>query len=259
MFIEKCMDMERIRPIKAKDRIILALDVDTIEDVVKYVDLLKEHVGFFKVGLPLFVSCGFEAINIIKEHGGKVYFDGKFLDIPNAVERTCVNLLKRGVDFFNISCVGGSKMLTNTINACNTYAKKNNIEPPIILAVTVLSSFGQKTLTNELGVDINISNYVLQLSKIAKESGVAGVIAPDIDAKKIKQTLGDDFIVVCPAVRPTWAIVNDQIRIVSPADAIKSGADYIIIGRPITQAADPVVAAQLVITEIEEALKEKEE
>lgn len=253
--------MGKLKPVGAKDRIILALDVDTIEEVVRYVDLLKDYVGFFKVGLQLFTSCGFEAAEVIKEHGGKVYFDGKFQDIPNTIAQTSINLMKRGIDFFNISAIGGSKMMVNALNACNTYAKKNEIDPPIILAVTLLSSFGQKTLTNELGVDINISNYVLKLAKIAKEAGLSGVVAPDTDAGQIKKELGDDFIVVCPAVRPTWAIVNDQIRIVSPSDAIKAGADYMIIGRPITMAHDPVAAAKLIITEIEEALilKEKEE
>ena len=247
------------RPVEAKDRIILALDVDNIEDVIKYVELLKDYVGFFKVGLPLMISCGFESVKIIKDHGGKVYFDGKFQDIPNTIAQASTNLMAKGIDFFNISATGGSKMLANTINACNLYAKQNDMEPPVILAVTLLSSFGQKTLTNELGVEMNISKYVLQLSKMAKEAGLSGVIAPDTDAAQIKKELGEDFIVVCPAVRPTWAIVNDQIRIVSPTDAIKAGADYIIIGRPITHAADPVVAAKLVIAEIEDALKTKEE
>ena len=250
--------MKRLKPVEAKDRIILALDVDTIDDVKKYVDLLKDYVGFFKVGLPLLVSCGFEAVDVIKEHGGKVYFDGKFQDIPNTIAQASTHLMARGIDFFNISATGGSKMIVNTINACNTYAKKNDMEPPIILAVTLLSSFGQKTLTNELGVEMNISKYVLQLSAMAKEAGVSGVIAPDTDAAQIKKELGEDFIVVCPAVRPTWAIVNDQIRIVSPTDAINAGADYIIVGRPITQAADPTAAAKLIIAEIEDALKVKE-
>ena len=239
----------------AKDRIILALDVDTIEETIKYVDLLKDYVGYFKVGLPLIVSCSFKSVEVIKEHGGKVYFDGKFQDIPNTTAKACINLMKKGIDFFNISATGGSKMLLSAVESCNIYAKKNGIESPIILAVTLLSSFGQKTLTNELCVEKNISDYVLQLSKIAKQSGLNGVIAPDTDAKRIKQELGDDFIVVCPAVRPTWATVNDQIRIVSPANAIKSGADYIIIGRPITHAKDPVIAAKLVIDEIDEALR----
>ena len=251
--------MEIKKPISAKDRIILALDVDTIEDVVRYVDLLKDYVGFFKVGMPLFTSCGFEAIDTIKNHGGKVYFDGKFQDIPDTVAKTSINLMKKGIDFFSISATGGSKMMINTLNACLNYAKKKEIAPPVILAVTLLSSFGQKTLTNELCIDMNISRYVLKLAQIANEAGLSGVVAPDVDAARIKTELGEDFIIVCPAVRPTWAIVNDQIRIVSPSDAIKAGADYMIIGRPITLAHDPVAAAKLIIAEIEEALKEKEE
>ncbi len=248
--------MEKDKSIETKDRIILALDVDTLEDVEKYVSLLKDYVGYFKVGLQLFTSCGFEAVEVIRKNGGKVYFDGKFQDIPNTLGQTCINLMKRGVNFFNISATGGSKMMANTISACNTYAKKNNIEPPTILAVTLLSSFGQKTLTNELCVNMNISGYVLKLAQLAKEAGLAGVVAPDTDSMQIKKEIGSDFIVVCPAVRPTWAIVNDQIRIVSPADAIKAGADYIVIGRPITHAPDPVEAAKLIIAEVEEALKE---
>lgn len=249
--------MEIKKPVNAKDRIILALDVDTIEEVIKYVDLLKEYVGFFKVGLQLFTSCGFEAVKVIKEHGGKVYFDGKFQDIPNTIAQTSINLLKHDIDFFNISATGGSKMMSSTLYECNEYAKKHGINPPCILAATLLSSFGQKTLTNELGVDMNISEYALKLARIAKESGMSGVVAPDTDASKIKNELGEDFIVVCPAVRPTWAIVNDQIRIVSPSDAIKAKADYMVIGRPVTMAHDPVAAAKLIIAEIDEALQSR--
>lgn len=251
--------MDKFRPRGAKDRIILALDLDNTDDVIKYVDLLKDYVGFFKVGLPFLTSCGLNAVDIIKEHGGKVYFDGKFHDIPNAVAHASINLMKKGIDFFNISAAGGSRMMNATLEACNDYAKKMNIEPPLILAVTLLSSFGQRTLTNELCVNTNISSYVLKLAELAKNSGLSGVIAPDTDALKIKKALGNDFLVVCPAVRPTWAIVNDQIRIVTPTDAIKAGADYMVIGRPIIQAKDPVGATKLIIAEIEEALKETED
>ena len=160
----------------------------------------------------------------------------------------------KGIDFFNISAIGGSKMMANTVQACKEYAKKHKIKEPTILAVTLLSSFGQKTLTKELCVDLNISKYVLNLAKLAKEANLAGVVAPDTDATAIKEKLGEDFIVVCPAVRPTWSVVDDQIRIVTPTDAIKAKADYIIIGRPITKAEDPVLATKLIINEIEEAI-----
>ena len=246
--------MAKLKPESAKDRIILALDVDNIKDVIKYVDLLKDYVGYFKVGMPLFTSCGFEAIDVIKKHGGEICFDGKFQDIPDSVVKTCINLLKKGIDFFNISAIGGSKMMENTIATCKEFALNNKLKEPTILAVTLLSSFGQKTLTKELCVDLNISKYVLNLAKLAKEAKLSGVVAPDTDATKIKEELGEDFLVVCPAVRPTWSVVDDQIRIVTPTDAIKAKADYIIVGRPITKAEDPVLATKLIITEIEEAI-----
>ena len=244
-----------IKPVEPKDRIITALDFDNIDDVIKYVELLKDYSGFFKAGLPLLTSCGFEAADIIKAHGGRVYFDGKFQDIPNVAAQTCVNLMKRGIDFFNLSVTGGSKMLNAAVSACRAYSDESGLPMPVILGSTLLSSFGQKTLTNELCVNMNISSCVLRLSKTAKEAGLAGVIAPDTDACRIKSELGSDFIVVCPAVRPVWAAADDQIRIASPAEAVRAGADYIIIGRPITHSQDPVSAAKLIISEIEEALK----
>lgn len=246
------------KPVDAKDRIILALDVDTIEEVEKYTSLLKDYVGYFKVGLQLYTACGFEAIEVIKKHNAKVYFDGKFHDIPNTVAKASVNLLKKGIDFFNINASGGSKMISTTVKLCKETAKKLDMAPPTILGVTLLSSFGQRTLTEELNVKVNIDEYVSHIARIAKEAGISGVIASATEAKKIRQELGEDFMIMCPAIRPTWSVVNDQIRVVSPSDAINAGVDYMVIGRPITSADDPVAAAKLIINEIEEALNNKE-
>ena len=245
-------------PESAKDRIILALDTDTIEDVEKYTKLLSDYVGYFKVGLQLYSSCGYEAVRVIKENGGKVYFDGKFLDIPNTVAKTCANLIKNGIDFFNVAANGGSKMMSNTVRLCRETAKHLGVEPPTILAVALLSSFGQRTLTEELNITLNTIEYVSKIAQIAKDSGVDGIVAAAGDSKKVKQELGQDFLVICPAVRPTWSVVNDQVRVVSPSDAINSGSDYMIIGRPITSASDPKGAVQMVIDEIENALENKE-
>ena len=246
------------KPVEVKDRIILALDVDTLEEVEKYTSLLKDYVGYFKVGLQLYTACGFDAVDIIKKHGGKVYFDGKFHDIPNTVAKASVNLMKKGIDFFNINASGGSKMISTTVKLCKETAKKMEIAPPTILGVTLLSSFGQRTLTEELNVKVNIDEYVAHIAKIAKEAGISGVVASATEAKKIRQELGEDFMIMCPAIRPTWSVVNDQIRVVSPADAINAGVDYMVIGRPITSADDPVAATKLIINEIEEALQNKE-
>ncbi|GBF23630.1 orotidine-5'-phosphate decarboxylase, partial [Candidatus Gastranaerophilus sp. (ex Termes propinquus)] len=144
------------KPVSAKEKIILALDVDDFDQARSLVRELKDHVGYFKVGIRLHTSCGFDAINMIQDEGAKVFFDGKFHDIPNTVAHACANLVKRGIDFFDVHIKGGSKMLTNTVRLCNETAKKLGDEPPTILGVTLLSSFGQRTLTQELGVDLNI-------------------------------------------------------------------------------------------------------
>lgn len=246
------------KPQSAKDRIILALDVDTLEEVEKFTVLLKDYVGYFKVGLQLYTACGFDAVDVIKKHDGKVYFDGKFHDIPNTVAKASVNLMKKGIDFFNINANGGSKMLGTTVKLCKETAKRLDMTPPTILAVTLLSSFGQRTLTEELNVKLNIDEYVSNLTRLAKEAGISGVVASAAEAKRIRQEFGEDFMIMCPAIRPTWSVVNDQIRVVSPADAINAGVDYMVIGRPITSAEDPVAAAKLIINEIEEAIANKE-
>ena len=144
-------------------------------------------------------------------------------------------------------------MMSSTVKLTREYAKKNNLEQPTILGVTLLSSFGQKTLTEELNVNLNIDDYVANLTKIAINSGINGVVASSIEAKEIRKTLDDDFIIMCPAVRPTWSCVNDQIRVLTPKAAINYGVDYLIVGRPIICAENRIVAANLIIDEIEEA------
>lgn len=243
------------RPKSSKDRIVLALDVDSIDEVEEIVKELKDYVGFFKVGLQLIASTGFDSIDVIKNNGGKVFLDSKFHDIPNTVAKASVNLLRKGVDFFNIHIQGGSKMISSTVKLTREYAKRNNIEQPTILGVTLLSSFGQKTLTEELNVNLNIDEYVANLTKIAINSGINGVVASSIEAKEIRKTLNnDDFIIMCPAVRPTWSCVNDQIRVLTPKAAINYGVDYLIVGRPIICAENRIAAINLIIDEIEDAL-----
>jgi len=241
--------------LSAKDRIVLALDTDSLEEVERLVTLLKDYVGCFKVGPQLFTSCAYEAIDLIKKHDAKVYFDGKFHDIPTTVAKASSNLIKRGVTSFSAHLAGGSKMLSTTVKVARETAKKYDMPKPTILGVTLLSSFGQRTLTEELNVKMNIDEYVAHLTSLAKESQIDGVIASASEAKKIRKEFSDDFIILCPAIRPTWSVVNDQIRVVTPADAIKSGVDYMVVGRPITAADNPITAANLIIDEIEEASK----
>jgi len=239
---------------EAKDRIILALDVDSLEEARGLVQELKEHVGVFKVGLQLFSAVGPDVFKMIEDEGAKCYFDGKFYDIPNTVAKASANIVRHNVDAININILGSSKMITRTVKTVKEVVKKENKKMPLMFGVTLLTSYGQRTLTEELGVSINIEDYTLKLAQIAKDSGLDGVVATAEDSIKIRKHLGEDFIIVCPAVRPTWSIVDDQVRVTTPADAIKAGVDYIIIGRPVRNVEDKKGAIQLIKTEIEEAL-----
>lgn len=253
------METAMIKPTCPKDRIILALDVETLEEVENLVNELKDYVGYFKIGLPLIVNYGFEAVRLIERLGGKCYYDSKFHDIPNTVQKACISLVKNNVHFFNIHIQGGSKMVAGSVKAAKAAAKRMGKEPPVILGVTLLSSFGQRTLTTELCVDKNIEDYVLQLAKVAYENGLNGVVASAEEARRIRKEIPDkDFIIVCPATRPTWSSVNDQVRVDTPYSAIMAGVDYLVVGRPITTAEDRVVAAKLIIDEITNALEGNE-
>lgn len=244
------------KPQKARDRLVLALDVNTREEAQKLVSELRDYVGVFKVGLQLYTSVGPDIVKMIQDENREIFFDGKFHDIPNTVAKAGANLVKQGVTFFNIHISGGSKMASTCIKLCSETAKSYGFPKPTILGVTLLTSFGQKTLTEELLIKSNIDDYVTQLAKVAKESGLDGIIASATDVPKIKKTCGEDFIILCPAIRPTWSVVNDQIRVVTPRDAIKAGVDYLVVGRPITSAKNKVSAAKLVLDEMEEAIEE---
>lgn len=248
--------MRVTKPTSAKERIVLALDVDDLDEAEKLVVELKDYVGYFKIGLQLFTSYGLSAIKMIRDHDAKVYCDLKFHDIPNTVSHACSNLIKHNINFFNIHLQGGSKMVSQVVKTAKDTAKSLGVDPPTILGVSLLSSFGQRTLTEELCVPKNIEEYILQLTKLAKDNGLNGIVAGASEAKKIRQTFGEDFIILCPATRPTWAAVNDQVRVDTPTEAIKAGVDYLVIGRPITEAKDKIAAANLIIDEINSALNE---
>lgn len=246
--------MKVTKPTTVKDRIILALDVDDLKEAEKLVVELKDYVGYFKVGLQLFTSYGFNAVKMIKDNGGRVYCDLKFHDIPNTVSHACSNLIKHDINFFNIHLQGGSKMVSQVVKTAKETSKELGVDTPTILGVGLLSSFGQRTLTEELCVEKNIEDYIIQLAKMAKDNGLDGIIAGASESKRIRQDFGEDFIILCPATRPTWAAVNDQVRVDTPTEAINAGVDFLVIGRPIIDAEDKISAISLIAEEINSAL-----
>jgi orotidine-5'-phosphate decarboxylase len=235
-----------------KEYIIFPLDVSTYDQAIKYVTLLKDHVGLFKVGLELFISQGpaiLEAIRGIAE--GKIFLDLKLHDIPATIKRAFMAASTYEPEFVTIHCDEGGGALQSIA--------EDNPGNTKILAVTVLTSLNKKNLL-ELGYAEKYihdsSGLVLLKARMAKEAGCHGIVCSGHEVSMVKRELGPEMIVVTPGIRPAWSLVgrDDQKRVVTPQAAVKNGADYIVIGRPIRDAKDPVDAAKRVAEEVERGL-----
>lgn len=233
-----------------KEKIVLALDVDTLEEAREMILELKDYVGIFKIGLQLYTQNGNEIIEFMNKNGLEYFLDVKLLDIPNTVAKASENIVKRGASFFNIHTLGGVEMMKQCVQSANATALALDKKPPLILGVTVLTSISDEVLQKELDIDKNASNFALKLAKLAKDSGLGGVVASTWEARKIKEICGDDFKVLCPGIRPEWSLKNDQQRAATPRAAIQEGADFLVIGRAVTSADDRVKAMEMIYDEI---------
>lgn len=237
-----------------KEKIVLALDVDTLEEAKSLILELKDYVGIFKIGLQLYTQNGNEIIDFMTEQGLEFFLDVKLLDIPNTVAKAAENIVKRGASFFNIHTLGGAEMMKQCVKSAKAAAFALNQKEPLILGVTVLTSISDEVLNNELEITCNANDYVLKLAKLAKESGLDGVVASVWEAKKIKELCGTDFKVLCPGIRPQWSLKNDQKRSATPSIAIQEGADYLVIGRAVTSANDKIKAMEMIYDEMGDIL-----
>ncbi|MFA6212247.1 MAG: orotidine-5'-phosphate decarboxylase [Candidatus Obscuribacterales bacterium] len=243
------------RSLTAKDRLIVALDVSSEAEARALIEELREEVGVFKCGLELFTSCGTSLFALAREYGVKLFFDAKFHDIPNTVAQACRAAVNQSVDIFNLHATGGSAMMEAAAQAtAAAYQELLKAEPkaskPALIAVTILTSMKADTLSDELKVGLPLEKMVPYLAQLAKKSNLDGVVASAQEATAIRETCGDDFLIITPGIRPSWAEANDQARIVTPRDAIARGADYIVVGRPIVKAKDRVVAARKIVEEL---------
>lgn len=232
---------------EAKDKIIFALDVNNINEIDRFAALLSGKVGMFKVGKELFTTAGPAAVEAVKRHGGDVFLDLKFHDIPNTVAQAMLAAGRMGVKLANLHALGGPQMMEQTANA--VHKNLSDSERPRLLAVTILTSSTQETL-QAVGIEQPLEQMVVRLAKLAKESGMDGVVASPLEINAIRAACGPGFLIVTPGVRPAFASVDDQKRIMTPAEAVKAGADYLVIGRPIAKADDPAAAADLIVDEI---------
>jgi len=234
----------------AAGKVIFALDVPTLEEARKFVRLLKGRTGFFKVGLELHMAYGKEAVKAVQEEGGRIFLDLKFHDIPNTVSRAAEEAVKLGVDMFNLHASGGTEMMRETVERCRKAAEKMNRRPPIILAVTILTSMDIENL-REIGMAGPVEERVVGLAELAQKAGVDGVIASPREIASIRRRCGETFVIVTPGIRPAFeAGKDDQKRVMTAREAISAGASYIVVGRPVRLAPDPAAAMDQVLEEI---------
>ena len=225
-------------------KIIVALDFAVQKDALALVDRLDPKLCRLKVGKEMFTACGPALVETLIQRGFEVFLDLKFHDIPNTVASACKAAARLGVWMVNVHALGGSRMMEAAREALDGVPSR-----PKLIAVTVLTSMGRADL-NELGIPGEPHETVLRLAKLAQASGLDGVVCSAQEAASLRQELGTDFCLVTPGIRPAKASQDDQVRIVTPAEAIRLGSDYLVIGRPITKAADPLQVLQQINFEL---------
>lgn len=236
----------------AKDRLIVALDAKDIDDARRWIEQLRGEVGMFKVGLELFARYGTSIFDIMKAEKVPYFFDCKFHDIPNTVAGASRSVVGHGMHMFNVHATGGSEMMKATMQAVEEEAAAQNIQRPLVIAVTILTSLTRNMLDDELGIQRTIEATVGRLAIVTKRAGMDGVVASAKEVASIRSLCGKDFLIVTPGIRPDWASDDDQKRVVTPSEAVKLGADYIVVGRPITRAKDMKDAARRIVSEMED-------
>lgn len=237
-----------------RERLILALDVDNAFEAIRMVRQLSGHVGAFKVGLELVNSAGIGVLEKLKESGAsRLFYDCKLHDIPNTVAGAMRAIARQELWMVNIHAAGGSRMISDAARALADSAGDAGLTPPILLGVTLLTSISQDELHNELHVRLSTEDYVTQMARLVQNAGGQGVVASPLEIEAVREACGDDFLIVTPGVRPVGVASGDQRRTMTPGEAIRRGADYLVIGRAVTAADDPVAAAERIVTEVASA------
>ena len=232
------------------EKLIVALDVATRAEAVTLVEKLAGVVSFFKVGSQLFTSEGPGLVRDILNQNVRIFLDLKFHDIPNTVAESVIAATRLGVTMLNVHASGGSVMMAETKRRLTAAVEAEQLTLPMVIAVTVLTSSDQSTM-DELGIAQTPAGQVVRLAKLTQESGLHGVVASPREITLIREAIPDPtFHIVTPGVRPVWAAANDQKRVMTPGEAIRAGASYLVVGRPITAHPDPAEAAARVIEEM---------
>ena len=242
-----------MKVINPKDRIILALDVPDYDEAIDIIKRFREEIEIFKVGSELFTAAGPKIVKKINSMGKKVFLDLKFHDIPTTVSRAALAASQLGVFMLNVHTMGGFEMMKSTIDTIVSSALKGNIIRPKILGVTLLTSIDKKVLLNELGIQHSLRTQIRHLAKLAYNTGLDGVVASPQETEMIRSHVGKGFLIVTPGIRPSWSQPDDQKRMLTPKEALRAGADYLVIGRAIMSHANPLKALKRIHDEIANA------
>ncbi len=233
-----------------KEKLIIALDVSDPDYALQLVDRFEDQVNLYKVGLELYTVAGPKIIDELHKRKKRIFLDLKFHDIPNTVLKAAMAATRLGVYMFNIHTSGGFEMMKKCRDAVVELCLKENLNKPKILGVTVLTSLSQDVLKAELGIQHSLNTHVRHLSALAMKAGLDGVIASGHEAAKIKNHCGNGFLIVTPGIRPSWHPPDDQSRTMTPRQALREGADYIVMGRSILNHSDPLKAIELISVEM---------
>lgn len=237
----------------AKEKLIVALDVDRADAALALFEELRDSVGMFKIGMQLFTTAGPDLVREVVTRGGRVFLDLKYHDIPNTVAMAGIEATRLGVSLFNIHASGGREMMLRTAEAVAECATRENLVAPKVLGVTLLTSIDRETLA-QLGISGRPPEIVTRLAALAADCGLDGVVASAQEIKLIREAVpGKDFLIVTPGIRSASDAAEDQRRTMTGADALRAGADYIVVGRPILRAPDRAAAASRIVSEIEAA------
>lgn len=238
----------------AADKLIIALDVETEERAREIFTSLRGQAGMFKIGSQLFTAAGPRIVREIVAAGARVFLDLKFHDIPNTVAAASREAARLGVALFNVHAAGGSEMMRRAAEATAEVSAREGLARPRVIAVTVLTSSDRATLA-EMGIAASEAEHVASLARLAARSGLDGVVASPHEIRLVRETVErDDFLIVAPGVRPAHVANDDQKRVMIPAEAIRAGADYLVVGRAVLNAPDPSRAVAEIVGEMEQAL-----
>ena len=234
----------------AKEKLIVALDVDSSKRALELVEILRDSVGMFKIGMQLFTAAGPAIVRQIIANGGRVFLDLKYHDIPNTVSLAGIEAARLGVSIFNIHASGGTEMMRRTAEAVTQAASREGWAKPKVIAVTLLTSLGAGAL-GQVGINTESDSFVGTLARAAADCGLDGVVASPREIKLVREAVPrPDFLIVTPGIRSVHVAADDQRRTLTAADAIRAGADYLVVGRPILGDEDPSGAAKRFVAEI---------